>query len=121
MELGNCYGFFPRYYFNVATRRCEYFIYGGCGGNQNNFQTLQECEKTSLTSIRLLCDVMGVGQLEDKRYRDDAEPVVLQPPHNDVARGDSKGTVLACMEKPKRMPISLKPSCDRRHLQPSIL
>ncbi|KAK8375213.1 hypothetical protein O3P69_007857 [Scylla paramamosain] len=46
MEPGNCYGFFPRYYFNVATRRCEYFIYGGCGGNQNNFQTLQECEKT---------------------------------------------------------------------------
>lgn len=24
---------------------CESFVFGGCGGTQNNFLTLEECEK----------------------------------------------------------------------------
>uniref|UniRef100_A0A915ADQ5 BPTI/Kunitz inhibitor domain-containing protein n=2 Tax=Parascaris univalens TaxID=6257 RepID=A0A915ADQ5_PARUN len=32
-----------RWYFDVNSRRCSRFTYTGFGGNQNNFQTLQEC------------------------------------------------------------------------------
>uniref|UniRef100_A0A8C7WRZ5 BPTI/Kunitz inhibitor domain-containing protein n=1 Tax=Oryzias sinensis TaxID=183150 RepID=A0A8C7WRZ5_9TELE len=32
-----------RYFYNFKKGRCEIFIYGGCGGNQNNFKTEQEC------------------------------------------------------------------------------
>ncbi|MPC89797.1 KappaPI-actitoxin-Avd3b [Portunus trituberculatus] len=64
-DPGNCYGFFPRYYFNSTMKRCEYFIYGGCGGNQNNFESLRD----SWTSIPL-CDVFGVVPLEDQMCRD---------------------------------------------------
>ncbi|VDM36704.1 unnamed protein product [Toxocara canis] len=32
-----------RWYFDVSARRCSRFTYTGFGGNQNNFQTLQEC------------------------------------------------------------------------------
>ncbi|XP_048244547.1 tissue factor pathway inhibitor 2-like [Haliotis rufescens] len=40
---GHCKAYMPRYYYNSYSRRCERFIYGGCGGNGNNFKTLDEC------------------------------------------------------------------------------
>ncbi|ESO90114.1 hypothetical protein LOTGIDRAFT_123902, partial [Lottia gigantea] len=45
---GRCRGFNPRYYYDMNTKRCTRFIYGGCQGNRNNFRTLREC----LTSCR---------------------------------------------------------------------
>ncbi|XP_078681744.1 uncharacterized protein LOC144916492 [Branchiostoma floridae x Branchiostoma belcheri] len=44
-EPGPCKGSFPRWFFNILTGQCEYFIYGGCGGNGNNFETEEECER----------------------------------------------------------------------------
>jgi len=43
MEAGPCYALKPRFFFNFQSGRCEEFIYGGCQGNKNNFQTMQEC------------------------------------------------------------------------------
>ena len=45
-EPGLCNAAFPRYYFNESTGMCEKFIYGGCGGNKNNFKTIGECKST---------------------------------------------------------------------------
>ncbi|XP_067126055.1 boophilin-H2-like [Centruroides vittatus] len=42
-EKGPCGGQFEHFYYNVTARKCRAFIYGGCGGNSNNFRTLQEC------------------------------------------------------------------------------
>ncbi|XP_022789848.1 BPTI/Kunitz domain-containing protein-like isoform X2 [Stylophora pistillata] len=44
-EPGLCKGYFPRYNFDRARGQCKRFIYGGCGGNGNNFPTLQACEE----------------------------------------------------------------------------
>eukprot|EP01084_Bolivina_argentea_P091350 164448_1 len=44
-ETGICRAAFPRYYFNDETQACEEFIYGGCKGNENNFETLYECQQ----------------------------------------------------------------------------
>lgn len=43
---GPCDGFLVRFTFNRASGMCERFIYGGCGGNANNFPTLEACAET---------------------------------------------------------------------------
>jgi hypothetical protein len=36
---GECAAFFLRWGFNGGTGQCEEFVYGGCGANENNFET----------------------------------------------------------------------------------
>lgn len=47
-ETGMCRAMFQRYTYNPSTDSCEQFIYGGCGGNGNNFITKNLCEKACL-------------------------------------------------------------------------
>ncbi|KAB0350527.1 hypothetical protein FD754_015384, partial [Muntiacus muntjak] len=43
---GPCKDQMTRYFYNAKTGYCEPFVYGGCGGNKNNFQTLSDCTVT---------------------------------------------------------------------------
>lgn len=43
-----CFAYFPRYFYNLTSRACEIFIYGGCGGNENSFETKEKCEQFCL-------------------------------------------------------------------------
>ncbi|XP_041114852.1 amyloid beta (A4) precursor protein a isoform X1 [Polyodon spathula] len=40
---GPCRAMLPRWYFDLASGQCVQFIYGGCGGNRNNFETQVYC------------------------------------------------------------------------------
>lgn len=42
-EAGPCRYYFVRYYYDFQTGFCENFVYGGCGGNENNFLDLGSC------------------------------------------------------------------------------
>ena len=42
-ESGPCTNDTLRWYYNYAVGICQQFIYGGCDGNQNNFDTLHNC------------------------------------------------------------------------------
>jgi hypothetical protein len=42
---GPCDAYIPRWAFNARTGQCERFIYGGCGGNHNNFESKERCEE----------------------------------------------------------------------------
>ncbi|KAF3693464.1 Kunitz-type protease inhibitor 2 Hepatocyte growth factor activator inhibitor type 2 [Channa argus] len=46
VKVGSCRAAFPKFFYNVTDQSCSSFIYGGCDGNGNNFDSQDECEKT---------------------------------------------------------------------------
>ncbi|XP_067680592.1 papilin-like isoform X6 [Haliotis asinina] len=44
VKPGQCYGSIPKWYYDYKTGVCREFSYGGCRGNENNFNTKQECD-----------------------------------------------------------------------------
>ncbi|RXG71267.1 Papilin [Armadillidium vulgare] len=43
---GNCTDYQEKYYYDIFEGKCQGFIYGGCSGNENNFNTVEECKVT---------------------------------------------------------------------------
>ncbi|MEQ2311718.1 hypothetical protein AMECASPLE_023499, partial [Ameca splendens] len=42
-ESGLCRAAFPKFYYDLDSASCQSFVYGGCGGNANNFDSMEEC------------------------------------------------------------------------------
>ncbi|XP_007643317.1 WAP four-disulfide core domain protein 6A-like [Cricetulus griseus] len=42
-EPGPCMAYLPRWWYDIETNTCTQFIYGGCQGNLNSFQTEDVC------------------------------------------------------------------------------
>ena len=43
-DIGNCGKAVTRWFYNSASKGCEEFVWGGCEGNGNNFESKEDCE-----------------------------------------------------------------------------
>ncbi|CAF3948465.1 unnamed protein product [Rotaria magnacalcarata] len=59
-DIGPCKAHIEQYYFNTQLNSCQIFIWGGCGDNQNRFNTRLECERTCLFNQRRM--IMNNGK-----------------------------------------------------------
>ncbi|XP_049695156.2 BPTI/Kunitz domain-containing protein [Helicoverpa armigera] len=48
-DFGTCYGSYNRWAWDPLQKDCRRRLYSGCGGNQNNFETREECFATCVT------------------------------------------------------------------------
>lgn len=44
-DPGPCYAQIPAYYYDRKNQACQAFIYGGCEGNANRFETEEQCQR----------------------------------------------------------------------------
>ena len=51
VDAGMCRGYFEKFYYHRDSKSCKKFIFGGCGGNQNNFINSAECESQCVAKI----------------------------------------------------------------------
>ncbi|XP_045487363.1 boophilin-G2-like [Pieris rapae] len=45
-DVGACLAFDTKYYFDINRNTCSKFVYGGCAGNTNRFETKFQCMAT---------------------------------------------------------------------------
>ncbi|GFQ80111.1 hypothetical protein TNCT_699651 [Trichonephila clavata] len=43
VHVGHCHGEITRWHYDVDRDQCIAFVYTGCKGNENNFETKDEC------------------------------------------------------------------------------
>ncbi|XP_037531984.1 tissue factor pathway inhibitor, partial [Nematolebias whitei] len=51
-DPGGCQNYSMKWFFDRLQKECARFWYGGCGGNNNRFETRVECEKMCATKNR---------------------------------------------------------------------
>lgn len=65
---GVCLALIIDYYYNKTANTCNKFVYGGCGGNDNNFPTGEECTR--------ICGGTVVGKICIKNVLNNTEVMI---------------------------------------------
>jgi hypothetical protein len=89
-EAGPCLGHFPSFYYNAASGQCEPFIYGGCMGNNNRFDSDEAC-RLACTMGEIPAHSLGSGPTPVNGFGQNAVPV-LPPPSGQSLSASSVGS-----------------------------
>ncbi len=80
---GMCEAYLPRWFHNAVTKRCEEFIYGGCGGTANRFASRAACESAcpppagdEFAAQKALMQDFLAGRVKDLVLAEDAQQPV---------------------------------------------
>ena len=65
-DVGSCDAAFLRYAYDAQSNTCKQFTWGGCGGNRNNFERKDECEKRCMIDFEV--SKMFSGRNNRKNY-----------------------------------------------------
>uniref|UniRef100_A0A914Y7K8 BPTI/Kunitz inhibitor domain-containing protein n=1 Tax=Panagrolaimus superbus TaxID=310955 RepID=A0A914Y7K8_9BILA len=122
---GSCGGQFVRWLWNNENRKCESFAYTGCGGNGNNFASMEEClsichievaKPEPLPEVENVCEtVVDAGECSGTFMR-----YAFEPSTNDChqfaytgcgGNGNNFATISECRKKcvPQKGPDSTLP------------
>lgn len=52
---------YPRFYFNSTTQQCQAFEWGGCEGNENNFNNIKDCQETCHVKVHPCYEQLQIG------------------------------------------------------------
>uniref|UniRef100_A0AAQ5YDC9 Amyloid beta (A4) precursor-like protein 2 n=1 Tax=Amphiprion ocellaris TaxID=80972 RepID=A0AAQ5YDC9_AMPOC len=58
-ETGPCRASMPRWHFDMSQRKCVRFVYGGCAGNRNNFDSEEYCMALCVFVLLPTCVCFG--------------------------------------------------------------
>lgn len=53
-DSGPCKASIPRWFYDYNDGICKEFVYGGCEGNKNNYETREACESTCSRQRKIL-------------------------------------------------------------------
>uniref|UniRef100_A0A0K8R9F8 Putative salivary kunitz domain protein n=1 Tax=Ixodes ricinus TaxID=34613 RepID=A0A0K8R9F8_IXORI len=123
---GPCRARVPQFYFNMTTKTCEEFIYGGCEGNANIFREEDEClKKCKGPKVPSICSVPYVDEKcrytsykpQKRYYYNDAsnECILIDPnrcPKTQNLFWNKKYCESRCKTKEKR---TMKAQLGKRH------
>lgn len=59
-DVGPCRASMARWFYDTRTGTCNQFTYGGCQGNQNNFETREQCQQRC-TNVQNICSLPQVS------------------------------------------------------------
>ncbi|XP_043224017.1 uncharacterized protein LOC122382571 isoform X1 [Amphibalanus amphitrite] len=66
---GQCRASIPRFYYDQNLGQCEPFLYGGCGGNDNNFGSIEECRRQCQQPVDVCSLPAGSGPCDESHVR----------------------------------------------------